>query len=166
MKQFKTRWDIENNRQLVIPILGILGLLYSAYKLAGLFFDRTDSAQLIYLIPVTIIIYFVLQKITLYAFEKVKGRWIVSHRWHMISIFLVFAITGSSSVLIGRPIIRLLGITKDNLNPILYWILFIVVSLIIYQILLVFVGWIFGQFQFFWNFEKKLLRRFGLKQLK
>jgi hypothetical protein len=32
----------------------------------------------------------------------------------------------------------------------------------IYQILLVFVGFIFGQFSFFWNFEKKMLERLKL----
>jgi hypothetical protein len=32
----------------------------------------------------------------------------------------------------------------------------------IYQVLLVFFGFIFGQFKFFWNFEKKMLSRMGL----
>ena len=74
----------------------------------------------------------------------------------------MFAVTGSSSVFVGRPIMKLIGITKENLNPILYWILFIIIGLIFYQILLVTFGWLFGQFKFFWEFEKKMLRRFGL----
>ena len=82
----------------------------------------------------------------------------------MIRVFLVFAITGSSSVIIGRPFIKLIGITKDNLSPIIYWVLFIFIAMVFYQILLVFFGWLFGQYQFFWNFEKKMLRRFGLKR--
>jgi hypothetical protein len=32
----------------------------------------------------------------------------------------------------------------------------------IYQVLLVFIGAIFGQFSFFWNFEKKMLVRLKL----
>ena len=32
----------------------------------------------------------------------------------------------------------------------------------VYQILLVAFGWLFGQFKFFWNMEKKMLRRLGL----
>ena len=80
----------------------------------------------------------------------------------MIRIFIVFAVTGSSSVVVGRPIIKLLGITRENLNPFIYWILFIAISLVFYQILLVLFGWISGQFLFFWEFEKKMLRRFGL----
>ena len=54
------------------------------------------------------------------------------------------------------------GITQDNLHPLLYWIMFVTISLFFYQVLLVLIGWIFGQFQFFWNFEKKMIRRFGL----
>jgi hypothetical protein len=77
----------------------------------------------------------------------------------------VFAITGSSSVVIGRPVIKLIGITQENLHPFLYWILFVTISLVFYQILLVLLGWVFGQFQFFWNFEKKMLRRFGFGKL-
>ena len=80
----------------------------------------------------------------------------------MIRVFLVFAITGSSSMFIGRPIIKLIGITKENLNPFIYWILFIIIGLVFYQILLVFFGFLFGQFKFFWEFEKKMLKRFGL----
>lgn len=80
----------------------------------------------------------------------------------MIRVFIVFAITGSSSVIVGRPILKLLGITKENLPSALYWILFILISFIFYQILLVIFGWIFGQHKFFWNFEKKMLRRMRL----
>ena len=82
----------------------------------------------------------------------------------MIRVFMVFAFTGSLHLFVGRPIIKFIGITKENLNPILYWFLFIIIGLIFYQILLVSFGWLFGQFKFFWEFEKKMLRRFGLKR--
>ena len=95
-------------------------------------------------------------------FKKLETKWILNAKWEMIRVFIVFAITGSSSVYIGRPVIKLIGITKDNLNPVMYWILFIFIGLIFYQILLVFFGWIFGQHKFFWEFEKKMLRRFGM----
>jgi len=32
----------------------------------------------------------------------------------------------------------------------------------IYKVLLVFFGWVFGEFHFFWNFAKKMLRSMGL----
>tara|TARA_R110002094_G_scaffold149353_1_gene138017 strand:+ start:152 stop:478 length:327 start_codon:yes stop_codon:yes gene_type:complete len=105
-----------------------------------------------------------LLKLTLFLFKKLEKKWILDYKWEMIRVFIIFAITGSSSILVGRPVIKLLGITKENLNPILYWILFIIIGLIFYQLLLVTFGWLFGQFKFFWEFEKKMLRRFGLKR--
>jgi hypothetical protein len=81
----------------------------------------------------------------------------------MIRIFLVFAFTGTSSVFVGRPIIKLLGITQDVLNPFLYWFLYIIIGLIFYQILLLIFGWLLGQFRFFWEFEKKIFKRFSFK---
>jgi len=157
MKAFKQRWQIQQNWQLLFPILGVLGLLYSSYKLANLFFDN------IYLkIGLTLVITFVLLKFTLFLFSKLENKWKVTYRWELITIFIVFALTGSSSVFVGRPLIKFIGITKENLNPIVYWFLYIIIGLIFYQILLVCFGWLFGQFQFFWNFEKKMLKRFGL----
>ena len=161
MRKFKQRWEIQHNWQLVFPLLGILGLLYSAYKLSLLFYNDSN----IYItIVITLVITFLLLKLTLFLFKKLENKWILTYKWEMIRVFMVFAVTGSSSVFVGKPIIKLLGITKDNLSPTLYWILYIFIGIIFYQILLVLIGWIFGQFDFFWNFEKKMLRRFGLKR--
>ena len=66
---------------------------------------------------------------------------------------------------VGRPFIKLLGVSKDNLHISVYYALFIVISLVFYQILLLLWGWILGQFDFFWRFEKKMLKRLGLKNL-
>ena len=107
-------------------------------------------------------IYYFFLKVVLYAIQKLENKWVVDQRWVLIRIFIVFAFTGSSSVFVGRPFIKWIGITKDNLYPLFYWILFIIISLFFYQLLLVVFGWLFGQFKFFWNFEKKMLRRFGL----
>ncbi|TYB76204.1 DUF6787 family protein [Bizionia myxarmorum] len=161
MKKFKESWEIQHNWQLLFPALGLIGLLYSCFKLAGLFpFSENINFLLLYIS----ILFVILLKIILWLFKKLETRWIVTYRWEIIRIFIVFAITGSSSLLIGRPIIKYIGITKENLNPLLYWLLFIIIGLIFYQILLVTYGWLFGQFKFFWEFEKKMLRRFGLKR--
>ncbi|OUR90693.1 hypothetical protein A9Q87_12105 [Flavobacteriales bacterium 34_180_T64] len=161
MKNFKKHWEIEQNWQLIFPLIGIVSLLYSAHKLVLLF---TKEYHIIATIIGTLLIGFILLKITLYLFKKLEHKWKVDYKWEMIRIFIVFAVTGSSSVFVGRPIIGLIGITKENLNPFLYWILFIIIGLIFYQILLVCFGWLFGQFKFFWDFEKKMLRRFGLNR--
>ncbi len=159
LKNFKNRWEIQHNWQLLFPLLGIIGLGYSSFKLAKVI---TQSYALIVTIILAIGLFFLLLKITLFIFKKLENKWVVENRWEIIRIFIVFAITGSSSLFIGRPIIEFIGITKENLNPFLYWVLFSIIGLIFYQILLVSYGWLFGQFKFFWEFEKKMLRRFGL----
>lgn len=151
MQKFKQRWEIQHDWQLLFPLFGVLGLVYSGYKLALLFVDQS----LFYIsIALTLVISWVLLKITLFLFKKLETRWILEYRWEMIRVFIIFAITGSSSVFVGKPVMALLNITRDSLNPAMYWILYIFVGLIFYQVLLVAFAWLLGQFQFFWNFEK------------
>ena len=103
-------------------------------------------------------------KSCIFLINKLEKKWIVNQRWELIRVFLIFALTGSSSVFVGRPFIELLGVSKDNLHFSVYYALFIVISLVFYQILLLLWGWILGQFDFFWRFEKKMLKRLGLKK--
>ncbi|MEM5566226.1 DUF6787 family protein [Psychroserpens sp. AS72] len=159
LKGFKKNWEIQHNWQLLFPLLGFIGLGYSSYKLALIF---TKTYHIIATIILAVIVFIALLKLVLFIFKKLENKWVVDFRWEIIRIFIVFAVTGSSSLFVGKPIIRAIGITKENLNPILYWVLFIIIGLIFYQILLVSFGWLFGQFKFFWEFEKKMLRRFGL----
>ncbi len=161
MEKFKTRWEIQHNWQLLFPFLGIIILGYSAFKIANGFLK--DYGMLLTILAAFVILILML-KLILWLFKKLEKKWVLTYKWEMIRVFMVFAITGSSSLFVGRPIIKLIGITKENLNPLLYWILFIIIGLIFYQILLVSYGWLFGQFKFFWEFEKKMLRRFGLKR--
>ncbi|MCK0124143.1 hypothetical protein MWU76_07005 [Gelidibacter sp. F2691] len=161
MENFKKNWQIQQNWQLLFPVLGLLILGFSSYKLADVL---VGSINLFLVIIFAIVLFFVLLKLTLFLFKKLERKWSVDYRWEMIRVFIVFAITGSSSVFIGKPIIAMIGITKENFNSIIYWILYIFVGLIFYQILLVTYGWLFGQFKFFWEFEKKMLRRFGLER--
>ncbi|MEZ4797793.1 MAG: DUF6787 family protein [Flavobacteriaceae bacterium] len=162
MQKFKTRWEIQHNWQLLFPFLGIIALLYSSYKIAGLFFNRHEASNIPYLIILSAILYFVLLKFFLFCFKRLENKWIVDYKWEMIRIFLVFAITGSTSAFISKPILNLLGITKENLNVFVYWLLYIIIGLIFYQILLISIAWIFGQYAFFRDFLKRFGKRFGL----
>ncbi len=159
LETFKSRWEIQKNWQLLFPVRRLIGLGYSAYKLSLLF---TKSYSIFITIGLAFLFFYILLKLTLFIFKKLEHKWILDHKWEMIRVFIVFAITGSSSMFIGRPIMKLIGITKENLHPSLYWILYILIGFIFYQILLVLIGWIFGQYQFFWDFEKKMLRRMKL----
>lgn len=93
--------------------------------------------------------------------KKLKERWGISSNWQVVVIFIVFGITGSTSAKIAGPIVEFLGITQDNTNGWIYWPVRILLIFPVYQVLLIIFGWIFGQFQFFWAFEKKMLKRLG-----
>lgn len=97
--------------------------------------------------------------------EKLKQRWNIQSNSQLVIIFIVFAITGSSSAWVSKPILTFLNISKENTNLFLYYFLKIVIIFPVYQFLLVFFGFISGQFTFFWNFEKKMLSRLGLSFL-
>jgi high-affinity nickel permease len=89
-----------------------------------------------------------------------KERWKIKSNWQVFVILLVFAVTGSSAAYLSKPILTLFGIS--NKNPWEYYSLYIILIFPIYQILLVSFGFIFGQFTFFWAFEKKILKTCGL----
>lgn len=161
METFKKNWDIQQNWQLIFPLLGLVGLLYSSFKLAN---ALIKDMHILIVLALTAILFIVLLKFTLFLFKKLEKKWDVNYKWELIRIFIVFAITGTSSLFVGKPIIKLLGITKENLNIVVYWVLYIIIGLIFYQILLLSIGWLFGQFKFFWEFEKKMLRRMGFKR--
>jgi Family of unknown function (DUF6787) len=93
--------------------------------------------------------------------EKLKERWGVSSNWQLAVIFIVFSVTGSLAAKLAGPITEVIGVTKD-LSGWVYWPIRISLIFPMYQILLVFIGWLFGQFAFFWNFEKKMIRHLGL----
>ncbi len=94
--------------------------------------------------------------------EKLKKRWGIDSNFQIIIIFIVFAITGSVSAKLAAPFTEFIGITKENVSGWIYWPIRILLIFPIYQVLLVFFGWLFGQYKFFWAFEKKMLKRLGL----
>ncbi len=97
--------------------------------------------------------------------HKLKHRWGITSNWQIAIIFLVFAVTGSTASYIGKPILNFLNISPETFSIYGYWVLRILLLFIMYQFLLVVFGWLFGQHRFFWNFEKKMLRRLGLKKM-
>lgn len=91
-----------------------------------------------------------------------KQRWNLTTNWQIFVILLVFAITGSSAAILSKPILYWLGISKETHHIALYILLYVLIIFPIYQILLITIGFLFGQFKFFWAFEKKMLRSLKL----
>jgi hypothetical protein len=78
-------------------------------------------------------------------------------------IFFIFAITGSSTLFVKIPLFEFFGFDSSTS----WWIVIPVYLLTItptYFIILLFYGAIFGQFKFFWEFEKKMFRRLSRKK--
>ena len=94
--------------------------------------------------------------------NRLKEKWGITSNFQMVIIFIVFATTGSTSAYITRPVLALIGITKDTMNPLLYWPLSLLLILPVYKVLLIIIGTLFGQHTFFWNFVKKMLIRMRL----
>ena len=88
-------------------------------------------------------------------FEKLKSKWKVDG-WKFFLIMCVFAITGTTTAFLTRQITRWLELDAGSLW---YWLLKIGVLLIGYWILILIVALPFGQFRFFWEYEKKLWGR-------
>lgn len=160
MQDFKKQWEITKNWQLIFPIIGLFSSIYLGTKLSFKILNQNFILEII----VGILLGILIVKSCIFFINKLEKKWIVNQRWELIRIFLIFALTGSSSLFVGRPFIKLLGVSKDNLHISVYYALFIVISLVFYQILLLLWGWILGQFDFFWRFEKKMLKRLGLKK--
>ena len=97
--------------------------------------------------------------------KKLKQRWNITTNWQLTVILIVFAITGSTSAKLAEPLTDAISITKNH-GWYIYWPIRILIILPAYQVLLVFFGWLFGEFKFFWAFEKKMLRSMGLRFIK
>lgn len=164
INDFKKRWEIQKNWQLIYPFLGVIGLLLSGYILAKAILKSFSPNNLILLFFLTLILSYGILNVTLKLFKKLADKWNVSYRWELIAIFLVFAITGSTAAKISGPILEALDLKEMISNSFLFWIIRILLIFPIYQVMLVIIGWIFGQFNFFWDFEKKMLKRMGFKR--
>lgn len=92
--------------------------------------------------------------------KKLQDRWEVKSIWQVIIILIVFACTGFTVMFLKQPLYDLAGITKETSAwvKVPYYLLTI---LPVYQLVLLAYGFIFGQFRFFWAFEKRMLNHIG-----
>ena len=94
--------------------------------------------------------------------KKFKEKWGIESNFQLTIILIVFAITGSCSVMVADPLITMMGVSQESTHAVIYWTVNILTTFIVYQVLLVTFGKLFGQFEFFWKFEQKMLSRFGI----
>jgi formyltetrahydrofolate-dependent phosphoribosylglycinamide formyltransferase len=88
-------------------------------------------------------------------FKQLKRKWQVSTK-QFILIICVFAITGTITAYISRMISSWAGFDENT-----SWVWKVLLSLLVlifgYQVIILVVSYLFGQFAFFWNYEKKIL---------
>lgn len=92
--------------------------------------------------------------------EKLKERWNVRNGWDVLIILVVFACTGFSVLYVKRWLFELIGLT-ENSPAWLRWSVNILIILPLYQVILLAWGWVWGKFNFFWEFEKRMFSRIG-----
>lgn len=90
--------------------------------------------------------------------EKLKKRWGVETFGGLLLILFIFAITGITTLYVRDFTFGWLGIDAQTSLwiEIMAWIFIVFPA---YQLLFLGYGFILGQFEFVWNFEKKSLRR-------
>ena len=88
--------------------------------------------------------------------DKLKNLFRVPSTYQLVVVFIVFGITGSLSLVISAYISDFFDL--DNI------ILSIISVLVIYQVLLIIIGTLFGEFDYFWDMEKKILSRFKFRK--
>ena len=96
--------------------------------------------------------------------NKLKLKWGIESNFQIILILIVFAITGSLSLVVSDPILQFIGLSKDSVNAWIFTPLRLIIVFPVYQVLILIVGFLFGQFKFFWQFEKKMLIKMGLSK--
>ena len=90
--------------------------------------------------------------------EKLKKIFKVKSLYQLIVVFIVFGITGSLSLFVSDYILGFL-----NLNSFILSVLLLIMT---YQVLLIIVGTLFGEFTYFWAMEKKIISRFNFNRSK
>jgi len=65
------------------------------------------------------------------------------------------------SVILANPLLLFFFGQQIQSNE-LYWFFRLIIIFPIYQILLIFIGSLFGEFKYFWKIEKKILIRLGI----
>ena len=94
--------------------------------------------------------------------KNLKRRWNITSNLQLVLIMIVFAINGSFAAWVAKPVTAFFDLSPERMGPWVYYPIRILLIFPIYQLTLPLAGFMFGQFKFFWEFEKKFLSRIGL----
>jgi len=89
--------------------------------------------------------------------ERLRKKWKLKSAWQVVIVLIVFACTGFTVLFIKKPLLQVLA--GDEGNTTLASVLYYLLILPVYNALLLAYGFLFGQFNFFWEFEKRFFTR-------
>ncbi|MFN7839598.1 MAG: DUF6787 family protein [Bacteroidota bacterium] len=89
--------------------------------------------------------------------DKLQTRWKVGSLFQVMLILTVFACTGFTVLFLKRPLFAYLF--ADGEIHLYASIVYYVLILPVYNVFLLMYGFVFGQFKFFWEFEKRFFSR-------
>jgi len=89
--------------------------------------------------------------------QKLQSKWQLESIWQVVLVLVVFSLTGSTVVMLRKVFFGWMGFdeTTEMWVKVIAYILFVMPA---YQVLLLAYGTLLGQFQFFWEKEKKMAR--------
>lgn len=90
--------------------------------------------------------------------QRLQEKWKLKSIWQVILVLVVFACTGMTVLYMKSPIFDLLGIDMRT-GGFYKTLIYLLLVLPLYQLFLLFYGFIFGQFSFFWEKEKQFIKR-------
>ena len=88
--------------------------------------------------------------------KRLEQRWNVSST-QVIIILIVFACTGFTVMFLKEPVLSLFADKEDR--SVWFSVIYYLLILPVYNVVLLIYGFLFGQFNFFWEFEKRTWRR-------
>ena len=93
-------------------------------------------------------------------FNKLIFLFKANSLFHLIKIFIIFGLTGSLSVFLSDPVMKIVRL--DELIP--FYLIYIIIKLIIifplYQLILFLLAFIFGEYSYFKKFFQKFFSYF------
>lgn len=89
--------------------------------------------------------------------ERLKQKWKLRSVGQVVVVLIVFACTGFTILFIKKPLLSLLA--GEEGDTVLASVVYYLLILPVYNVFLLAYGFLFGQFNFFWEFEKKSFNR-------
>ena len=81
---------------------------------------------------------------------------------HLLKIFIIFGLAGSLSVFLSDPLLQLVSIENFISNKFFYWLIRLILIFPIYQFVLIFLAFVFGEFGYFKKIFTKFINYFKI----